>query len=54
MKCLPVSVSVEAKLPFIEQAADGPIVHPPSKAPTISYQGTMKTSKRMLKTPGGL
>jgi len=26
----------------------------PSKAPGISYQGTMKTSVRMLKTSGGL
>jgi len=47
-------VSVEAKLSFIEPGhrwAHSPF---PSKAAGISYQGTMKTSVRMLKTSGGL
>jgi len=42
----PVPVSVEAKLSFVEPGRSSP---PPCKAPGISYQGTMKTSVRMLK-----
>jgi len=50
----PVPVSVEAKLSFIDPGCRW--AHSPSlsKAPGISYQGTMKTSVRMLTTSGGL
>jgi len=50
----PVPVSVEAKLSFVEPGRRW--AHSPSrsKTPGISYQGTMKTSVRMLKTAGGL
>jgi len=47
-------VSVEAKLSFVEPGRKWAHSHAPSKAPGISYQGTMKTSMRMLKTSGGL
>jgi len=47
-------VSVEVKLSFVEPGHRW--AHSPShsKAPDISYQGTMKTSVRMFKTSGGL
>jgi len=48
------SVSVEAKLSFVEPGRRWAHSPSPSKAPGISYQGTMKTSVRMLKTSGGL
>jgi len=46
-------VSVEAKLSFVEPGHRW--AHSPScsKAPGVSYQGTMKTSVRILKTSGG-
>jgi len=47
-------VSVEAKLSFIEPGRRWAHSPSPSKAPRISYQGTIKTSVMMLKTPGGL
>jgi len=43
-------VSVEAKLSFVEPSRRWAHSSSPSKAPGISYQGTMKTSIRMLKT----
>jgi len=48
------SVSVEAKLSFVEPGRRW--AHSPSlrKAPGISYQGTMKTSVRMFESSGGL
>jgi len=51
---LPVPVLVGAKLSFVEPARRWAHSPSPSKAPGISYQGTMKTSVRMLKTSGGL
>jgi len=48
------SVSVEAKLSLVEPGRRWAYSPSPSKAPGISYQGTMKTSVRMLKTSGGL
>jgi len=48
------SVSVEAKLSFVEPGRRQAHSPSPSNAPGISYQGTMKTSVRMLKTSGGL
>jgi len=50
----PVPVSVEVKLSFLEPGRRWAHSPSPSKAPGISYQGTMKTSVRMLKTSGGL
>jgi len=47
-------VSVEAKLSCVEPGHRWAHSPSPSKAPGISYQGTMKTSVRMLKTSGGL
>jgi len=47
-------VSVGAKLSFVEPGRRWAHSPSPSKAPGISYQGTMKTSVRMLKTSGGL
>jgi len=47
-------VSVEAKLSFVEPGRRCARSLSPSKAPGISYQGTMKISVRMLKTSGGL
>jgi len=47
-------VSVEAKLSFVEPGRRWAHSPSTSKAPGISYQGTMKTSVRMLKTSGGL
>jgi len=47
-------VSVEAKLSFVEPGRSWAHSSSPSKAPGISYQGTMKTSARMFKTSGGL
>jgi len=46
-------VSVGVKLSFVEPGCRW--AHSPSlsKAPGISYQGTMKTSVRMLETSGG-
>jgi len=43
------SVLVEAKLSFVEPGRRWAHSPSPSKAPGISYQGTMKTSVRMLK-----
>jgi len=51
---VPVPVSEEAKLSFVEPGRRWAHSQSPSKAPGISYQGTMKTSVRMLKTSGGL
>jgi len=51
---VPVPVSVEAKLSFAEPGHRRAHSSSPSKAPGISYQGTMKTSVRMLKTSEGL
>jgi len=48
-----VPVSVEAKS-FVEPGCRWAHSPSPSKAPGISYQGTMNTFVRMLKTPGGL
>jgi len=54
-RCRAVSfVSVEAKLSFVEPGHTWAQSPSPSKAPGISYQRTMKTSVRMLKTSGGL
>jgi len=50
---LPVPVTVEAKLFFVEPGRRWAHSPSPSKAPGISYQGTMKTSVRMVKTSGG-
>jgi len=50
----PLPVSVEAKLSFVEPGRRWVHSQSPSKAPGISYQGTTKTSVRMLKTSGGL
>jgi len=47
-------VSVGTKLAFVEPGRRWAHSPSPSKAPGISYQGTMKTSVRMLKTSGGL
>jgi len=49
-------VSVESKLSSVEPGCRwAPVVHPPVKPLVrVSYQGTMKTSVRMLKTSGGL
>jgi len=47
-------VSVEAKLSFVKPGHRWAHSLSPSKASGISYQGTMKTSVRMLKTPRGL
>jgi len=47
---LPVPVSVEAKLSFVDPGRRRAPSPSPSKAPGISYQGTMKTSVKMLKT----
>jgi len=44
-----VPVSVEAKLSFVEPGCIWVHSPSPSKAPGMSYQGTMKTSVRMLK-----
>jgi len=49
-----VPVSVEARLIFVEPGRRWAHSTSPSKAPSISYEGTMKTSVRMLKTSGGL
>jgi len=49
-----IDVSVGAKLSFIEPGRRWAHSPSPSKASGISYQGTMKTSVRMLKTSGGL
>jgi len=49
-----VPVSVEVKLSFVEPGHGWAHSPSPRKAPGISYQGTMKTSVRMLKTSGGL
>jgi len=46
-------VSVEVKLSFVEPGRRWARSPSPSKAPGISYQGTMKTSMRMLKTSRG-
>jgi len=54
VKVLPVPVSVGTKLSFVEPGHIWAHSPSPSKAPGISYQGTMKTSMRMLKTSGGL
>jgi len=51
---IPVPVSVGAKLSFVEPGRRWAHSPSPSKAPGISYQGTKKTSVRMLKTSGGL
>jgi len=48
------SVSVEAKLSFVEPGRRWAHSPSPSKAPGISYQVTMITYVRMLKTSGGL
>jgi len=50
----PVPVLVEAKLSFVEPGRRWAHSPSPSKAAGISYQGTMKTSMRMLKTSEGL
>jgi len=50
----PVPVSVEAKLSFVEPDRRWAHSPSPSKAPDISYKGTMKTSVRILKTSGSL
>jgi len=50
----PVPVLLGAKLSFIEPGCRWAHSPSPSKAPGISYQGTMKTSARMLKISGGL
>jgi len=42
------------RLIFVEPGRRWAYSPSPSKAPGISYQGTMKTSVRMLKTSGGL
>jgi len=47
-------VSVEAKLSFVEPGRRWAHSPSPSKAPGISYQGTMKTSVRMSQTSEGL
>jgi len=49
-----VVVSVETKMSFVEPGHRW--AHSPSSsgAPGIPYQGTMKTSVRMLRTSGGL
>jgi len=47
-------VWVEAKLSFVEPGRRWAHSPSPSKAPGISYEGTMKISMRMLKTGGGL
>jgi len=49
-----VPVSVEVKLSFVEPGRRWAHCPSPSKTLGISYQGTMKTSVRMLKTSGGL
>jgi len=49
-----VVVLVEAKLSFIEPGRRWAHSPSPSKASGIPYQGTMKTSMRMLKASGGL
>jgi len=51
---LSVPVSVGVKLSFVEPGRRWAHSPSPSKAPGISYHGTMKTSARMLKTLGGL
>jgi len=43
-------ISVEAKLSFVEPSRRWAHSPSPSKAPGISYQGTMKTSVMMLIT----
>jgi len=48
-----VDVSVEAKLIFVEPGRRWAHSPSSSRAPGIPYQGTMKTSVRMLKTSGG-
>jgi len=48
------SLSVEAEVAFVEPGRRWAHSPSPSKAPGISYQGTMKTSVRMLNTSGGL
>jgi len=52
--CHPVSALAEVKMSFIEPGRRWAHSPYPSKAPGISYQGTMKTSVIMLKTSGGL
>jgi len=47
-------VSMESKLSFVEPGRRWAHSPSPSKAPGISYQGTMKTSVRMLKILSGL
>jgi len=49
-----VPVSVKAKLSFVEPGCRWAHSPFPSKAPGISYRGTMKTSVRMLTTSGDL
>jgi len=51
---LPIPVSMEAKLSFVEPGRIWAHSSSPSKAPGISYQGTLKTSLLMLKNSGGL
>jgi len=53
-RLVPVPVSVGAKLSFVEPGRRWAHSPSPIKAPGISYQGTMKTCVRMLKTSGGL
>jgi len=53
-KLIPVPVSLEAKLSFVEPGHRWAHSQSPSKAPGTSYQGTKKTSARMLKTSRGL
>jgi len=45
---VPVPVLVEAKLSFVEPGCRWAHSLSPSKVPGISFQGTMKTSVRML------
>jgi len=47
-------VPVEANLSFVEPGHRWAHSPSPSKAPGVSYQGTMKTSVRMLLTSGSL
>jgi len=49
-----VVVSVEAKLIFVEPGRRRAHSPSSSKAPGISYRGTMKTSVTMLRTSGSL
>jgi len=51
---LELPVPVSAKLSFVEPGRRWAHSLSPSKAAGISYQGTVKTSMKMLKTSGGL